>query len=305
MTNIISLPVGKETMRLNWDRTKFSAIIPVNENSSVLYYDGMKVDLSISASEFTNMMDDRDGEDALKEYITKMMSKYTFKGEFYNELNTSGQAHLQHTSWETEITKVSETKKGPKVWCNTTVSSSFLINKNGTQVTKTVSWTKRHTLDKCKNATTMREYLINRLTVDLRENVALYNDRSRWNDYSDNRRFDMFHKFYIKDITIPVYFYTSVYQDSLVEGAALNVELSRFGGVEQGRSAAFVAGVEAQARIQAARVIAMGPYICATLAEADHNRDYAPKAFPWNRQAYEDKADMGYKKATSMLNGIL
>ena len=84
--NIIELPVNGETMRINWEREKFVSIIPKNSESSVLVYDGMQIEIGMSATAFNQMMDKEVDADNLNEQITKMMQNYKFSGEFWLNL---------------------------------------------------------------------------------------------------------------------------------------------------------------------------------------------------------------------------
>ncbi|QEG09111.1 hypothetical protein HWC29_gp075 [Aeromonas phage 4_4572] len=301
--NIIELPSGGEFIRLNWNRSKFTGIIPVSSTTSTLHYDGMVLNLTISASDFNRMMDEQESSDSQAEFLNNVMQNYSLTGEFYTELNTSEMSHLQHTSWKTEISKVTTPKSGVKVWCSTLVISSFLINQKGTQVTKTVQFIKRHVIDKCKSYETMKGFLLETLHEDIKSVTPTYDYKQRWNHHQDRREFPAFWAFEIKGIIIPIYDSAYVYKSSSVHGAALAVELSRYGNVAQFDNALRQVEVQAHARLQAARIIAMGPHICKLLQNSAHLREYAKVAMSFNRETYLQRAESAQRSAEFLLKG--
>lgn len=273
---IVELPVSGEVLRLNWDRNKFSAIVPETKESSTLYYDGMKLALGISASSFNTLMDSLESADNTKERIEHLLSAYVFQGEIFNEMNTTSKVHLQHTKWNTEIIKVVEKDSKVKIHCKTNVTSSFLVNEDGAQVTKTILYEKKHLISKCKTLSLMRSFILDSLNRDLLKNTPLYrNDTVRWRDICDNSKYGEFYYFYLRDIKIPVYLSPCSYINSIVDGAVLNVELSRFGSIEQGRIANASAEITAHSKLQAARIIALGPMICEKLLQAEAKTSHA------------------------------
>lgn len=308
---IVELPVAGEVLRLNWDRNKFSAIVPETKESSTLYYDGMKLSLGISASSFNALMDNLQNADNIKERIEHLIANYVFQGEIFNELNTTGKAHLQHTKWNTEIIKVVEKGSEVKIQCKTTVSSSFLVNQGGIQATKTICYEKKHLISKCKSFSSIRSFILDNLNKDLIKNTPLYrNDKRHYTNSDDNRKYGEFYYFYSLDVEFPVYISPWSYIENVVDGAALNVELSRFGSIEQGRISNTSAAITAQAKLQAARIVALGPVICEKLLEAEAKRNYAksmmvhhgPSATPF-AESQNAAARQVERSAHSMLAG--
>lgn len=301
--NIIELPSGEEYIRINWDRSKFTCIIPVSSTSSILHYDGMILNLTISSSEFNKMMDEQEDEDFQQEFLNNVMQNYALTGDFYTELNTTHMSHLQHTAWKSEVSKVTTPKSGARIWCITTVTSSFLLNEGGVQVTKTVQFTKRHDIDKCMTSDSMKAFLLQSLNEDLLSIVPTWDSKQRWEDHKDRAEFPAFWAFEIKGVLIPIYDSSWVYQNSSVSGAALNVELSRYGNIAQFDIALKQSEIQAHARMQAARIMAMGPYICKLLSEAERLRAFAPKAMSYNRDGILQKAAFSQRRAEGLLSG--
>ena len=298
--NIIELPVGEETLRLNWDRAKFSAIIPVSKDTSTLYYDGMKLDLSIGASTFNKFMDNLESEDNLKEQLESLMSSYTFKGEFFNSLNNPQSSHLQHTKWETDIVKVSEKDGEVKIQCKTLVHSSFLVNEGGTQVTKTTSYHKNHQIGKCRNHQSMRDFILKSLSDDLDKHTHLFRNHTlHWPARRDYGKFRYFEQ---GGVEVPVYLDPKVYENSIIEGAAIQVEVTRFGSIEQGRISTTSAEIAGRARLQAARIIALGPVICKKVLDAEYLSSYKGM-FPMHAESSRRKGLTCGKVASHMLSG--
>lgn len=308
--NIIELPVNGETMRINWEREKFVSIIPKSSESSVLVYDGMQIEIGMSATAFNQMMDKEVDADNLNEQITKMMQNYKFSGEFwFNFSRNESYANLIQVKWKSDVKNVTNPKKSKsRIMCLTEVNVSFLVNDNHKQVTRSFSYTKKHDMKKNETESTMREFLIRtfyfdimdivdpnrRLTKDYWHNDNLYGDFRNINYFYDS----------MENLVVPLYLYVN-YEKCLVTGAALNIELSRFGNIEANSIAYSVGHAMAEAKLKAARIIALGPLICERLRDEAMYKELAGSAAKYgymnNAERLENKAISSKNSAMSML----
>ena len=308
--NIIELPVNGEVMRINWEREKFVSIIPKSSESSVLVYDGMQIEIGMSATAFNAMMDKEVDADNLNEQITKMMQNYKFSGEFWFNFNRDQDyANLVQVKWKSDINNVTNPAKSKsKIMCLTEVSVSFLVNQDHTQVTRSVTYTKKHDMKKNETETTMRQFILSTLYYDIIKiedpNKRLIKQHWRYTYmYGDFKNINFFYD-NNEEVIVPLYMYVD-YEKYLISGAALNLELSRFGNIEANTIAYNVGNAMAEAKIKAARIIALGPIICEKLREEAVYKNLAGTAakfgYTYNADRFESKAISAKKTAMSML----
>jgi hypothetical protein len=308
--NIIELPVNGEIMRINWEREKFVSIIPKNNESSVLVYNGMQIEIGISATTFNQMMDKEVENDNLNEQITNMMQNYKFSGEFWFNFNRNEKyANLVQVKWKSDVNNVTNSGKSKsKIMCLTEINISFLVNNSHTQTTRSVTYLKKHDMKKNETEITMRNFIIDSLYSDV-INVVDPNRKllkEYWRNDNFYGNFKNINYFYdtMENEIVPLYINVD-YDKCLISDAALTVELSRFGNVEVNSIAYSVGNAMAEAKIKAARIIALGPLICQKLREEGMYKELAGKAtefgYKYNASRYEDKAISAKKVAMSML----
>lgn len=145
MNRLIKLPVGNSHMRINWDNSLFTAIVPRTEESSLLIYAGNQFEIGISAEEFSKIIDDTNSEISRVNEIDAIFSTMSLLGESFSYINFEGvMSGIFRLSWDTSV-HFSGAKVTRNMRFTTELHFSVVQVKNDTVNTMVRSYTIDHT----------------------------------------------------------------------------------------------------------------------------------------------------------------
>lgn len=257
---IISLPVSGQTMQLRWNPELFSAIIPVSESSSLLVYDGLKLNVDITSEKFSELISKHENDRSELKRLEAKVKKSLLVGSacmaFHNEGGYDDlQYQLMEYKWDTSIISIKELKHDLTFKCESRIRVSYLLTCGGShQATFHESFTLEHNLNANESIESMARLIDSKLEKKSRLiHVKVSNEKEFY-----TRRRSVLGDCYIiagKGEGSPI-FYLPVKRGFCSygrAGASLNVEMSRFGNLTQLTSAQ----IQADATLKSAKL----PYL--------------------------------------------
>lgn len=104
MNRLIKLPIGNSHMRINWDNSLFTAIVPRTEESSLLIYAGNQFEIGVSAEEFSKIIDDTNSEISRVNEIDAVFNTMSLLGESFSYIDFDGRmSGIFRLSWDTSV----------------------------------------------------------------------------------------------------------------------------------------------------------------------------------------------------------
>lgn len=312
---MIDLPVNGSIMRIKWDNSKFTAIIPNSNNSSTLAYGEQQFQLDISSEEFIKFLDSISSKDEMISGIRNIIEStpltgvrhYYFEdfGENYWKDGLSVESlcqQIMEVKWDTRITdiRLGKGKKPlPAIKTQTNITITVLSLCEGKHHTASLEFLITDDLKKQKT-------LPERIDKEL---LSLYQKYLR-KEWSKHWGFNIWSRnsAYGKMEFVPIHnnvhlkLYSGDISPYYTSGVALDAQLSRFGNISQNMVAVTTSQILADAKIKAAAVIAMGPVICEKYRkiESDERANEKYKNDPYWKQRDTDGART---KIGNMLQG--